>query len=52
MIITNRTNFEKVKSYFPLYKITQKIYITRLYGNKKLHPIGYYIPILLIIKGD
>lgn len=48
MIITKQENFDKVKDIFSYIQITKHIYITRLYGSKELHPIGYHIPILVI----
>lgn len=50
MIIANEEQFNRVKNIFPLFKITENIYITRLYANKELHPFGYHIPILLIVR--
>lgn len=35
---------------FIWFYITKNILICRMYGNKELHPIGYYIPILVILK--
>jgi hypothetical protein len=35
---------------FIWFYITKNILVCRMYGNKKLHPIGYYIPILIILK--
>ena len=55
MIITTKENFNKFKNCdlfkrFYLFKITNKLHLLRCYGNKKLHPIGYHIPILVYIK--
>lgn len=51
MIITTKKRFDEVKNIIGLYvKVTNNFYIGRLYGNKKLHPIGYYIPVLIFIK--
>lgn len=51
MIIATKNKFEKVKNIFGHFKITDRIYIARMYGNKKLHPIGYHIPIIIFFKG-
>ena len=45
--------FEQVlQSGFVVKKITNNIYLTRLYANKKLHPIGYHIPVIIFIKNN
>jgi len=51
MIITTKEKFNKCKNCgFYLFKITDNLHVVRMYGNKKLHPIGYYIPILVFLK--
>lgn len=51
MIITSkREDIElAIAGGFTVKQLTKNIYIARMYGNKKLHPIGYHIPILIII---
>ena len=52
MIITiKRKNLESaIAGGFTAKQLTKNIYIARMYGSKELHPIGYHIPILIIIK--
>ena len=53
IIITKRKNIElATASGFIVKQLTKNIYIGRLYGNKELHPIGYHIPILIIVKSS
>lgn len=53
IIITKRKRIElAIKGGFSIKQLSKNIYIARMYANKKLHPIGYYIPILIIAKND
>lgn len=53
MIIIKRKNIElAIAGGFIIKQLTKNIYIARMYGNKELHPIGYHIPILIIVKNS
>lgn len=53
IIITKRKNIESaIAGGFIMKQLTKNIYIARMYGNKELHPIGYHIPILIIVKNS
>ena len=53
IIITKRKNIElAITGGFITKQLTKNIYIGRMYGNKELHPIGYHIPILIIVKNS
>jgi len=38
-----------IRNGISIKQLTKNIYIARKYGNKKLHPIGYYIPVIIIV---
>ena len=53
IIIIKREQIELAIAYgFIVKQLTKNIYITRMYNNKELHPIGYHIPILMIVKNS
>ena len=35
---------------FYFFKITNKLHVGRLFGDKESHPIGYHIPVLIYLK--